>query len=52
MEYTDDPARDWATLATEGVDVKILPGLDHAMLEEPGVADLAALLRARLASAL
>jgi len=48
-EYTDDPERDWAGLATQGVDVEVLPGGDHAMLEEPGVGRLAAILEARLA---
>jgi thioesterase domain-containing protein len=50
--YTKDPERDWAGLATEGVDVEVLPGGDHAMLEEPGVERLAAILEARLAACL
>jgi len=49
-EYTDDPERDWTGLGLEGVEVEVLPGGDHDMLEEPGVARLAALLDARLAT--
>jgi amino acid adenylation domain-containing protein len=49
-EYTDDPRRDWAGLATAGVDVELLPGSDHAMLEVSGVERLATLLEARLAT--
>jgi amino acid adenylation domain-containing protein len=46
-EYTADPRREWAGLAND-VDVVVLPGRDHAMLEEPGVKELAALLRDRI----
>lgn len=47
--YTEDPLRDWAKLA-DNIDLVILPGRDHAMLEEPGVARLADIVRERLAS--
>ena len=46
--YTDDPGRDWAALA-EHVDLEVLPGAEHSMLELPGVARLGELLDLRLA---
>ena len=47
--YTENPLRDWAKLA-DTIELVILPGRDHAMLEEPGVARLADIVRERLAS--
>ena len=47
--YTDDPSRVWAALA-EKLDVAVLPGAGHAMLERPGVARLASLLDERLSA--
>ena len=35
-DYTTNPELEWASLAHE-VEVVLLPGRDHAMLEEPGV---------------
>lgn len=49
--YTNDPTRDWQELA-ERVDIEVVPGADHAMLEEPGVNRLAALIHDRLAPGL
>ena len=47
--YTDDPARDWAALA-DHIDLEVLPGAEHAMLEEPGSSRLAELIHDRLSS--
>ena len=47
--YTDNPVQSWAALAEE-IDVTVLPGGGHAMLEEPGSARLAALLNEHLSS--
>lgn len=49
VAYTEDPARDWAALA-DHVELEVLPGADHAMLEEPGVGRLAELIHERLFS--
>jgi amino acid adenylation domain-containing protein len=43
-EYTARPAVEWDALGTEGVDVLLLPGSDHAMLEGRGAEALAAVL--------
>jgi hypothetical protein len=48
--YTSDPEADWAALGTEGVDVVVLPGSDHAMLEADGVAGLGVVLATWAAS--
>ncbi|MDH5281524.1 MAG: AMP-binding protein, partial [Thermoleophilia bacterium] len=47
--YTENPARDWAALA-DHVDIEVLPGAEHAMLEEPGSGRLAELIHDRLSS--
>jgi thioesterase domain-containing protein/acyl carrier protein len=47
--YTDDPVHSWAALA-EQIDVTVLPGRGHAMLEEPGSVRLAALVNEHLSS--
>ena len=47
-DFTENPEREWAPLARE-VEVVLLPGGGHAMLEEPGVRRLAELLRGRAA---
>ena len=39
--YSHDPARDWSGLASGGIDVRVFPGNDEAMLGEPLVAELA-----------
>jgi thioesterase domain-containing protein len=49
--YTSDPTADWGALGTEGVEVVLLPGGDHAMLEPRGVCALAEVLGAWAASA-
>jgi amino acid adenylation domain-containing protein len=45
--YTADPQRDWRGLASS-VEIVMLPGRDHAMMEEPGVEAVADLFRRRL----
>jgi amino acid adenylation domain-containing protein len=47
--YSEDPKHDWARIA-ERIDLEVLPGADHAMLEGSGIDRLAALLADRLAS--
>jgi thioesterase domain-containing protein len=47
--YTDDPGHEWSALA-EHIDLEVLPGAEHAMLEEPGVGRLAELIHDRLSS--
>ncbi len=42
--YTDRPGDTWATLGTDGVDVVVLTGGGHAMLEDGGVGALASVL--------
>jgi hypothetical protein len=42
--YTNDPERIWEGLA-DRVELALLPGADHAMLERPGISQLAALIR-------
>lgn len=43
--YSTDPEEDWAGLGSEGIELVVLPGSDHAMLEPTGVDGLAAVLR-------
>jgi amino acid adenylation domain-containing protein len=42
--YIEHPERDWAGLGTDGVDVVVVPGASHAMLED-GAGELAGVLR-------
>ena len=44
VRYTSNPGADWAPLGSKGVDVVVVPGSDHAMLEVPGVSALANVL--------
>ena len=46
VRYTSDPGAHWSWLGAEGVEVVVLAGADHAMLEVPGVAALASVLAA------
>jgi amino acid adenylation domain-containing protein len=43
-EYTETPEQEWAPLAEE-IELALLPGSFHAMLDEPGVRALETLLR-------
>lgn len=42
--YSSRPERDWAGLGSDGVELMLVPGGDHAMLETPGAAELARLI--------
>jgi thioesterase domain-containing protein len=48
--YDIDPALDWKKLAGLGSDIHFVPGAGDAMFREPGVRELARLLRAKLAT--
>ena len=48
--YTDHAETTWTALGTDGIDVVVLPGDGHAMLEHGGVTKLSAVLCSWLAS--
>ena len=47
IPFLGDPGRDLGRLSTDHVDIRILPGDDHAMLADPLAATLADILRSR-----